>query len=281
MQVFQTGRDRYSPAQGKVFAPVNQRSLAFFVGCVALGLPLALLFGVYNGVVPTCFRDSLSHFYYAPFWGSVFIGALIFIGTYLLVYQGEDRAGAEGRLASWAGLCAYGVGLFPTDGHGCDDGEFLARAMALFSNEGGVVEIIARLDDSTGMIDSGLYFQLTRYSQEAHYISAALLFFFLAWFAFFVFTAVEDHQRNPDGSLTREKRARNGIYHLCGWIMVAAIAGMAVFGMQRFLGWGDLQYWSDRNLIFWLESLALWAFGLSWMVKGRFLNSALRDRAER
>ena len=86
------------------------------VGAVAVGLPLVLWLA--SHVLPTelraCFRYSISQFKYAPLWGTILTGALVFIGAYLMVYRGEDAHHAEERLATCAGIGAFGVALFPT-----------------------------------------------------------------------------------------------------------------------------------------------------------------------
>ena len=69
-----------------------------------------------------------------------------------------------------------------------------------------------------------------------------------------------------DGSVNPIKACRNRIYKLCGVLILFALATLAVktvFGR----GW---PFWTDYNLTFWFESLALWSFGLSWALKGRF-----------
>ncbi len=280
MKLLQTGPGRY-PAQQHDYSPtVNQHTLAFFVGVVALGLPTVLLLAstLPLGDLRTCFRDSISNYYYAQFWGGPFIGALVFIGTYMIAYRGQHRA--EGNLASIAGVFAIAVALFPVSGHGCDAPSFRARALTNFGpdGEGGPLDLLKHptVDD---LPDISAYFQLTSYSEIIHYTSAALLFAILAWFAFFVFTAVQDHQCLPDGRLTPNKARRNHIYRACGAVMVGAILIMAV-NIAVFATTGSsLPRWSANNLTFWCEAVALWAFGLSWAVKSRFWGTALRDRA--
>ena len=65
-----------------------QSRLALGVGLIALFMPVILALGAVMrpGI---CFRDSLSHFYYDPFLGTVFVGMLVFIGGFLFAYKGE------------------------------------------------------------------------------------------------------------------------------------------------------------------------------------------------
>ena len=59
------------------------------------------------------------------------------------------------------------------------------------------------------------------------------------------------------------KRARNEVYRLCGVLMLACIGLIGVYKLG--LDESPLQHLKP---VFWLESLALWAFGVSWFVKG-------------
>lgn len=280
MQMFQTGPDRYPSKSVDAYATINQRTLAFFVGLVALGLPAILFFGSYNPFQSTCFRDSISHYYYAQFLGGPFIGALVFIGTYMWVYQGEDKHGSESKLASVAGTFAFGVALFPTSGHGCDAQTFTARALTNFGPDPAQLDLI-KAQAMGGNPDIASYFQLTSYSATLHYLSATILFCFLAWFALVVFTAVEPHQQNPDGTLKRDKVIRNRFYKICGGLMILSILAMASYAALAKLTSLDLSWWSRANMTFWFEALALWGFGLSWTVKGRFWGTMLQDEIER
>ena len=191
--------------------------------------------------------------------------------------QGEDAAGAEARLATWAGVFAIGVALFPTSGFGCDAASFTARAMVSFGPDPDQLDLI-KVPAIDGMPDLAPYFRLTSFSATVHYTCAALLFAFLAWFALVVFTAVEPHQRTPDGALTQQKIIRNAFYILCGTTMVVCILAMGLYAALSAWTTLDLGWWERGKLTFWFEAIALWAFGLSWMVKGRFWGAALQDR---
>jgi len=281
MKLLQTGPDRYSAPPKDYLPTVNPRTLAFFVGVVALGLPTVLLVASLFPVseLRTCFRNSISNYYYAQFWGGPFIGALIFIGTYMLAYRGQHPA--ESRLSSIAGFFAIGVALFPVSGHGCDAASFRARALTNFGpdSDGGPLDLLKH-PAVDNLPDITAYFRLTSYSDIIHYTSAGMLFIVLAWFAFFVFSAVQPHQRQPDGSLMPNKRRRNIIYHSCGAVMVAAILVMAFNAITVWRTGAPLSGWNTYNLTFWCEAVALWAFGLSWAVKSRFWGTALRDQED-
>lgn len=87
-----------------------------------------------------------------------------------------------------------------------------------------------------------------------HLISAALLFLVLAYFSLVLF--VKDTTRN----------ANKLIYRICGSIML-----LCVFFIGIYFIFLDKTNFKNYNLVFWGECFALWAFGISWLVKGELL----------
>jgi hypothetical protein len=92
-----------------------------------------------------------------------------------------------------------------------------------------------------------------------HFTAAAILFLLLAYFCLVSFPG-----QDPNTTPTPKKPLRNKIYRCCGIaivLCVAAIAGMHVFYPDGPPG----------STVFWLESVAIWAFGWSWYIKGKGL----------
>jgi hypothetical protein len=103
----------------------------------------------------------------------------------------------------------------------------------------------------------------TTLEQAVHFTSATLLFLDLACFALFLFTRTA-------GAPTREKVLRNRVYRVCGVSMLVCIVLIAAAKLLL------TQHVLDQySIVFWLETLALWAFGTSWFVKGE---TVLRDK---
>lgn len=103
---------------------------------------------------------------------------------------------------------------------------------------------------------------------DVHYTFAAMLFLTLAYFCLFLFRMTAEGKE-----ITREKRARNRIYLICGWTIIASIALILalVKGFKRQYLFGQV------GTAFCFESTALLAFGTAWMVKGEtFLKDAVR-----
>lgn len=99
-----------------------------------------------------------------------------------------------------------------------------------------------------------------------HYISAGLFFIILSYISFFLFT-------KTSGNITAQKITRNKIYRCCGVIIIFALLLIGINynipGLESKL--------EILKPVFWLESIALIAFGVSWLVKGEFI---LKDKWE-
>ena len=88
-----------------------------------------------------------------------------------------------------------------------------------------------------------------------HLTCAGFFFLILALFSLFLFT-------KKDSSPSRQKLRRNKIYITCGSIMVACTCGILVF-----LGFFSKSF-PQSTFVFWAETIALIAFGISWLTKG-------------
>jgi Protein of unknown function (DUF998) len=100
-----------------------------------------------------------------------------------------------------------------------------------------------------------------------HIACAATFFLTLIVFSLFLFT------RHAKGETpTPRKRQRNRVYIACGLIMLLCIAAIAayLFGPPQ-----QTARFDPYKPIFWLESTAIVAFGVSWLTKGQAL---LRDK---
>ena len=93
-----------------------------------------------------------------------------------------------------------------------------------------------------------------------HLVCAGVLFVLLAVFSLFLFTKTD-----AGALVSPAKRRRNAVYRVCGVIIVVCLA--AVVGAEI----------AKVHVLFWLESIMVVAFGISWLVKGGFLN-LLADR---
>lgn len=83
----------------------------------------------------------------------------------------------------------------------------------------------------------------------------------LAYVSLFLFT-------RGDEPFSDAKKRRNEVYRACGVIMLVSIALVPPFKLWL----GDTGI-AVIKPVFWLETLALVAFGVSWMTKGKALLS--------
>ncbi len=96
-----------------------------------------------------------------------------------------------------------------------------------------------------------------------HFLFAALFFLTLIYFSRFLFIKTD-----PDKMPTKNKRKRNKVYKVCGYIMSLCLVLMAIF---NFLPNSAQSIFRQLNPIYWLETFAILAFGFSWTIKGETL----------
>jgi len=216
------------------------------IGVIGLLLPFVIPIGKILFEGPGL-EGSMSAYFYTV-TGRVFVGSLCAIGVFLLSY----------RYKKWdiiasiiAGICAIFVAIFPT---------------------------VPEVDPTATQKAIGI----------VHGVSAGLFFLALACMSIFLFTKTNPYQAlkprkliddlsmfvvtrtKPGLPLNPRKKRRNIIYRVCGYMILACIIGMVIVGIPSIK-----EHVQQCNLVFWLESIAVFAFGASWLIKGETI---LRDR---
>jgi len=179
------------------------------------------------------FKFSISHYYYSSV-GELFTAVLCAVALFMFCYKGHKlRPGEKGlsdsAMANLAGIFALGVVLFPTSSTWC-----ITDNMRSFLSS-----------SNTGYI---------------HFSFACLFFITLAIMSMVNFRRTE--RREEFGKLKNHKT-----YLACGIIMLACLALIAVYSIwiqPMQIGWLD-----KTHPVFCLEAIALIAFGISWLIKGR------------
>lgn len=133
------------------------------------------------------------------------------------------------------------IGVFLSTYRGYDDDYISVRLAAL------------------GMIGVALFPTENSPIGIVHGAFAALTFVSLAYISLFVFTRTH----GVKALMTKRKKERNIVYRICGIVMLADLA-LVPFLTTR----SDLQ---SLHPMYWLETIALVAFGISWLVKGAFI----------
>lgn len=151
-------------------------------------------------------------------------------------------------------LCAIGIFLMSTRGY--DRWDEIAGILA------SIFAIGVALFPTTPEVDPTSQQEIIG---DVHLTFAALLFLTLAFFSLVLFTKTA-----PDREPTPQKRQRNIVYRVCGYVILGCILMMFIVklpAVQPVVG--------RLTPVFWLESTAVVSFGVSWLTKGEAM---LKDR---
>ena len=99
---------------------------------------------------------------------------------------------------------------------------------------------------------------------KLHYGAALVFFLVLAFFCICLFT--KTHAHLPE---TPQKIIRNRLYKICGYTILICIGLLALQEWKWFVQRIPLIKGSSTTFV--VESIALLAFGISWLVKGETL----------
>lgn len=242
--------------------PMDQKKIALYVGLIAFALPCLLYASSF--VSHFCRMSSISHYYYIPFWGSFFVGCMGFIAVFLFCYRGHTKW--DNVISSIGAVGAMCVAIFPTFGPGCSTG-YSGRAFVAYAPNPD--------DPLTVPTNAGYdYVVMTLFgkvlnSQFFHFLGAFVMFSILAYFALYAFRRDNGEgvmmTKRGEAEMSSAKTIRNTIYLICGLTILGC---MAAIGLTEGAPYGTAALFPPT---FTFEALALFAFGLSWMVKGRFL----------
>lgn len=142
-------------------------------------------------------------------------------------------------------LCVIGAFLLAYHGYDRWDG--------LFSNAAGVGAVGVALFPSPPVHPS----TRDNIAGYLHFAFGSVMFASLIVIALWLF------RKTGLGGRTRAKRLRDGVYLACGLVMLVSLALAGIVSLPFAAGLNSL------NPVFWLESIAIVAFGVSWLVKGQ------------
>ncbi|MEP0915021.1 hypothetical protein NDI45_29565 [Leptolyngbya sp. GB1-A1] len=180
------------------------------------------------------FQASISSYYHTPM-RDIFVGSLIAIGAFLWFYQGITKK--ENIALNCAGILAIVVAFTPTE----------------FLNVDGQV----KCETFTTLPIRGISEATASY---IHGTSAILFFVAIAFVCIFTRNETLKEISNPV-----RKKFYKTIYNFLG-------AGMIVSPLTAaFL----LLFWKETsNIIYFVESVAVWAFSAYWIVKTKEINES-------
>ena len=101
-----------------------------------------------------------------------------------------------------------------------------------------------------------------------HLTFAALFFLTLIYFSIFLFTKTD-----PNKSPSRKKLQRNKVYKACGYMIGICLSLIILFSLLPDTKVAFLEAYKP---VYWFETLAILAFGISWFTKGETI---LKDAA--
>ncbi len=211
------------------------------VGILGLSLPFVLVAG--SVIASDCCHIQYSiSLYYHTVMRNLFVGILCAVALFMFSYRGY---GLHDRVAGiLACVFALGIAFFPT---APDADEFIEGCTIAPLHPNQLVSTI-------------------------HFVSASLFFLVLSYFSLVLFTRTKD---NDTANHTPEKIKRNGIYRICGYIMLACLVLIALWFLLIKKHFLSFQVYRP---VFWLETVALVAFGISWLTKGHII---WRDKNEK
>ncbi|MFD2541887.1 DUF998 domain-containing protein [Lacinutrix gracilariae] len=209
---------------------ISYQLLRQLVGLFGIVLPILLVVGAFYYGNCEIVQSSISDYYHTKM-RNILVGVLCAVALFMFTYKGYDiRDSIAGNLAC---VFAVGVAFFPT---GVDTLSTCAEQCIVYEP----------------------------WIKTVHFTFAGLFFAVLIYFSLFLFT----QSKTPKSEMEAPKRKRNTIFHICGYVMIACIALIALYFFYLQEAYPELQ---KLKPVFWLESIALWAFGISWITKGELI----------
>jgi hypothetical protein len=235
-----------NPLQSKINAAINldyndESGLWLSNGCTlrkligVLGMLLPILLWLYLFIANdlTTPLESISHYHFTRA-GTIFTIIVSLLAIFLIVYKGKEPI--DFYLSLTAGTFALFALLFPTSNlcEKCND--ILSKYCVTILDKSNSRELF-------------------------HYISAGIFLLCLAAMSLFLFTK----SNKPVAKRGDNKITRNRIYRVCGIIMIISL--LFIFSGEKLMLIPSSIYLKN-HLTFWMETLAIEAFGFSWLVKG-------------
>jgi hypothetical protein len=152
-------------------------------------------------------------------------------------------------------LCAVSLFLFSYKGYGMQD-----RVTALIAAVTALVVAFCPTAKDAHSLCEYIVIPKAIPLSKVHYSAAAVLITCLAYFSLFLFTKSDI----PKSKQEKPKKVRNGVYIACGIIIALCIALIAIYNLVD----GFEAKFAYLKPVVVLESAALVAFGISWLVKG-------------
>lgn len=220
---------------------LSQLSLRKGLGVLGLALPIVLL--MVSGLSPTItLQRSLSAYYYVPHLRDLLVGVLWAIGAFLVFYQGYRTVPrAFQTLPQW-------ISRHMTD-----------TKLTTLAGIGALITAIlptCEVQDACG----------SKLMAAAHLAGSVTFLGTLAVLSIWAFTESDTPPKDWDAA----KIWSNRIYTTCGWTILACLVAAGIVLWMHIKTVGPF-----TQPVFWLESIAIWAFGISWLIKGEAIQGLI------
>ncbi len=175
--------------------------------------------------------SSISHYYYLTAPSLYFIIVLSSLALFLISYKGHPIETDEFINDDWlTNLAGFAALLVVLIPTACNDS----------GN--------ATINEICSSCNLPLFGHLNDLTSTYHFVAAGVFVFLMGWMSFFKFS------RGQDRTSWQYK-----LYKTCGLITWLAISLLIIYFLSDF---------KINNFVFWMETLAILPFGLSWLVKG-------------
>jgi hypothetical protein len=200
-------------------------------------LPVVLVLFTMKEGEDKIIEPSISDYYYTSN-GDIFVVILSVLAVLLFSYNGY---GLKDRFwTTLAAFCGLGVAFFPTAA------KYQRASQSVHPANSEVPEI---------------------FGFEWHFIFAITFFVSLSIISLYYFTRSGSVQKRTRGEKMTQKQKRNVVYRVSGWTMIGCITILALY----FLLTPFRSAVGDFPMVFTFETIAVWAFAVSWLTKGETL----------
>ncbi len=205
------------------------------IGVLGITLPFILVGGSFLFGDCKEVQSSISTYYYTNM-RNIFVGFNCAVALFLFAYRGHDwRDNITGTLGC---IAVLGVAFLPCKINAADPS-------CLF----------------TSIIHPPLFGVL-------HNSCALLYFTILIVYSLFLFPKTHmDMVTREKKFMGRQKKKRNMVYYICGSFMTLSLLLIIAYLLLLKDAYPNLQ---KLHPAFWLESVVLFSFGITWLTKGQF-----------
>ena len=208
-------------------------TLRTLIGICGILLPVILFFLTKKGNGDRSIEPSISDYYYTSN-GDVLVLLLSVLGVFLFTYNGYTLK--EKMLTNLAAICALGIAFTPTS--------------------------------TSSASSKSIHFAIESgpewFGIPKHFIFAFLFFACVAIMSLHYFPLSDKENKRTKRKMT-QKDKRNITYKICGWVILGCLGTLGLYFII------EPEFAKDFPVVFVFESIAIWAFGISWLTKGETL----------